>query len=327
MAKYIESGKPVSRNNFSGDTPNEVKFDSKEGPVKYNEQKLFYNYGTPEDPTIQDVLIEGPIMKSNVFKVKDNGMKTSKAGNQYHDIKYSMMLIFDLADPDPENKVATQKSLQIFQETYFGCAKALGPFKGKVGLHHFDPEHPEATIKDFVYWPRNDQGEIVKGKNPSIWADFETFGNKTIITDLNGKTIDWKLLQGSDIEILPLFHFKSNFVGTVKKIKVSLRSGIITKIIPSGSETAQTSTLDRLKAKYGSTKVDEVEAQLAELRMAKQEVVEPSPEFGERNHSQVHDMAKEEASEPRESLQDFLGGAPSMPSQPSVPKLTTLKIN
>ena len=38
-------------------------------------------------------------------------------------------------------------------------------------------------------------------------------------------------------------------------------------------------------------------------------------------------MAKEEVSEPRESLQDFLGGAPSMPSQPSVPKLTTLKIN
>ena len=78
MSRYVETAQPVNKNNFSGDTPTKNEFDTKEGTVKFFEQKLFYNYGTEEQPVIQDVLIEGPLMKSNGIKIKDNGKKISK---------------------------------------------------------------------------------------------------------------------------------------------------------------------------------------------------------------------------------------------------------
>lgn len=128
MSRYVETAQPVNKNNFSGDTPTKNEFDTKEGTVKFFEQKLFYNYGTDEQPVIQDVLIEGPLMKSNGIKIKDNGKKISKKGNEYHDIKYSMMSTFCLDREDLREE--TQKCLQIFHDDVFlGCARALAPLR------------------------------------------------------------------------------------------------------------------------------------------------------------------------------------------------------
>lgn len=330
MSRYIETAKPVNKNNFSGNTPAKSEFETKEGSVKFYEQKLFYNYGTETQAVIQEPLIEGPLMKSSGIKIRDNGKKTSKKGIEYHDVKYSMMATFCLDREDLREE--TQECLKILHDNvYLGCARALAPFKGKVGLHHFDPEHPEAALRDFVYWPRNDEGEIIKGKNPNIWLDFELYGqHKTVITDLKGQAIDWKLLENKEIELLPLFYFKSVFIGSVKKIKVSLKSAIVTKIVQSGSETTQTSTLERLNAKYGASKVDEVEAQLAEIRMAHQDSLSQTqnqPDFS--SEGNMHDMPTESKNDAKEeSVADFLASAPSMDASQSLPKLqTTLKIN
>jgi hypothetical protein len=334
MNKYLETGTPVIKNHFSGNEPEEKKIETGKEIVKYFEQKLFYNYGTEEEPIIQDVLIEGPLMKSSGLRVKDEGMKTSKKGDQYHKISYSMMLLFDLADE--RTKEESETCLKLFKEAYLGAAKSLAPYKGKVGMHHFDAEHPEASLKDFVYWPRDNNGDIVKGKNPNIWVNFKSYGpHKTLITDLKGKPIEWGCLKGTDIEIVPLFHIESNFVGTSKKVKINLKSGIVTKIVPTASETCQGGTLERLRKKYGSQLEDDVESQLANLRMERQETLNQtsSPEFGD-NVGTMHEM---ESSEPKESISDFLsGGAPKMPEpatsapsetkMPSLPAVTKLNI-
>lgn len=332
MSRYVETGKPVNKNNFSGDTPTKNEFETKEGTVKFFEQKLFYNYGTETQPVVQEVLIEGPLMKSSGIKIRDNGKKVSKKGKEYHDVKYSMMATFCLDREDLREE--TQQCLKILHDdVYLGCANALAPFKGKVGLHHFDPEHPEAALNDPVYWPRNENGEVVKGKNPVMWLDFELYGpHKTIITDLKGQAIDWKLLEKAEIELLPLFYFKSVFIGSVKKIKVSLKSAILTKVVQSGSETAQTSSLNRLNAKYGAGKMDEVEAQLAEIRMAQQDSlshkqVDFDNDFS--NEGSMHSMPVTKTDTKEESVADFLASAPSMSSSSTLPPRvqTTLKIN
>ena len=291
MSKYIESAEgTVNKDNFKGSDPKEESFVTDNGPVKYYEQKLFYNYGTPEEPIVQDVLIEGPLMKAQGLRIRDEGVKKSRKGQDYRKVTYSMVFNFDLADS--KTKDESKKALDVFRQVYLGCAKALSPYKGKVGLHHFNPEQPEGALKDFLYWPTDNNG-IIPGRNPSIWANFVGYGpGKTLITDLNGKSIDWELLKDSDMEIVPLFHITSNFLGSVKKVKVNLRSAIVVKITPTGSETCQTSTIDKLKAKYGSGKVDEVEAQLAEIRMNKQEQLHnttPPAEFGSPNHTEYEE--------------------------------------
>ena len=325
MSKYIESAEAtINKEFFKGSDPKEENFVTENGPVKYFEQKLFYNYGTVEEPIVQDLLIEGPLMKAQGLRIRDEGIKKSRKGQEYRKITHSMIFTFDLADP--RTKEDSKKALESFREVYLGCAKALAPYKGKVGLHHFQPEHPEGTLKDFLYWPTDNNG-IIPGRNPSIWANFVEYGpGKTLITDLNGRPIDWELLKDSDMEIVPLFHVTSNFLGSVKKVKVNLRSAIVVKITPTGSETCQTSTLDKLKAKYGSGKVDEVEAQLAELRMNKQEQLQhPPAEFGSPNYTQS--QFQEEVTN-TESVQDFLAGAPTMEQETTtLPKIQTLKLN
>jgi hypothetical protein len=329
MARYIKTGENVDKTKFIGDEPKETKFDAEQGPVRFNDIKLFYNYGTESDPCIQEVFLEGPLMKSDRFNVKDEGMKTSKKGNQYHKITYSMMLRFDLSTP--ENKEETLKCLSTFREAYLGCAHAMAPFKGKVGMHHFNPEQPEGTLNDFVYWYRNSNGDIIQGKEPVMWCDFSSYGpHKTLITDMKGQAIDWKMLENSEVEMVPLFHISMIRVGTIKKIKVGMKSAIVTKIIQSGSETTQVDTLERLKNKYGAQKIDEVEAQLAELRMNKQDqMAEPKPDFGSPNH-----VEEEVPKEKEESMEDFLSSAPPMNSPTpqatqttTLPKMQTLKIN
>jgi hypothetical protein len=331
--KYVESGETVKRTNFSGNEPEEKKFESGKETIKYHEQKLFYNYGTEQEPIIQDVLIEGPLMKASGIRIKDEGIKTSKKGDEYQKISYSMMLVFDLADS--KTREESNKSLEIFKEAYLGCAKVLTPYKGKVGLHHFDAEHPEASLKDFVYWPRDNNGDIVKGKNPNIWVNFKSYGShKTLITDLNGKPVDWALLKDVDLEIVPLFHIESNFVGTTKKVKVNLKSGIVIKIVPIASETCQNSTLEKYKSKYGQLE-DEVESQLANLRLARQETLSQPSNSDFSDSGKMHDISPEPQ---KQSIQDFLSGAPSvqtnvsvapqMPEQPStaLPPVTKLNI-
>ena len=110
----------------------------------------------------------------------------------------------------------------------------------------------------------------------------------------------------------------------------SLKSAIVTKIVQSGSETTQTSTLERLNAKYGASKVDEVEAQLAEIRMAHQDSLsqtQTQPDF--LSEGNMHDMPTESKNDAKEeSVADFLASAPSMDASQSLPKIqTTLKIN
>ena len=111
MSRYVETAKPVNKKNFSGDTPTKNEFETKEGTVKYYEQKLFYNYGTETQPVVQEPLIEGPLMKATGIKIKDEGMKVSKKGKEYHKISYSMMLTFCLDREDTRDE--TQQCLKI----------------------------------------------------------------------------------------------------------------------------------------------------------------------------------------------------------------------
>ena len=336
MSNQYATFEQVNQNKVTGIDPEQKKLDTPKGPVVYHEQKLFYNYGTPEDPIIQGVFVEGPLMKSSGIRTRDEGVKTNKKGEQYNAKSHSMMLVFDLADPD--TKADCLQAITKLTEVYKGVAKALAPYKGKLGMHHFDPEHPEAMLKDPVYFHRNNEGEIVKGKNPNIWVKLRPWGrDKTLFTDMNGNNIDWQLLNDVDLEMIPLFHYESTFVGNTRSIRVYLASAIVTKLVPSGSETRQVSTLERLRAKYGSSKVDQVEAQIAEMRMNRQDDLDSVPvpnsttEFGsDLNEGQVHDM-------PTESLQDFLGSAPTMNSTsqttpqvqtlPNAPKLNVQQIN
>jgi len=305
--------------------------------IKYNEIKLHYNYGTEVEPVISDCFFELPTVSASGICVKEEDAN-GKTG-PYKKTNFSMMIKLDLSDPSTRNEI--QLALDKMDELHARACQVLGTCKGKVKMHDFDPTRPGGMFKNPVYWPRDEvTGEKIKGKSPNIWVKLRNYKtNKTLFTDLNGRVVDWKLLTDVDITCVPLLHFEKIYIGSKASLQVFLASAIIVKIVPVGTETRQTSTIERLKAKYGDGGVESVEAQLAELRMARQDTLAStatSNEFGTPDYGTMHSTIPTQVSNTSHSsnseqgsLQDFLSGAPSMTttaSSSSVPLPTTLRL-
>lgn len=300
--------------------------------IKYHDIKLSYNYGTEQDPIIQDLFFEGPIVTSTGIKTKEEPAQ-GKNG-PYNKVSHAMMHVFDLADNDTRND--SLQALEKLDDVHIAAAAIIGNCKGKLKMHDFDPTRPGGVFKSPVYWHRDEvTGEKIKGKNPNIWVKIRgaTY-NRTLFTDLDGRPIDWNLLSNVNITMIPLYHFEKIYVGSKASMQIYLASAIILKIVPVGTESRQTSTMDRLKAKYGSL-ADQVEAQLADLRMARQETLQhsvPLPsshtEFGSdyssggTMHTIPTSNSNENSNENNPSLQEFLGNAPTMNNQVTMPSQT-----
>lgn len=297
--------------------------------IKYNDIKLSYNYGTEQDPIIQDVFFEGCVVKGTSYKErKEEAMGKNGA---YTKVSTSMMLTFDLSDADTKDD--SLHCIEKLDEFYKGCRKIIAVNKGKLKMHDFTVDGPVGIFKDPVYWHLDEvSGERIKGKNPNIWVKFHSARyNKTLFTDLNGKPVEWSLLEGSEVTMVPLFHFEKIYVGSKISLQVYLSSAVVLKIVPIGTESRQLSTIERLKSKYGSSLADEVEAQLSEIRMTRQDTLasNASQGGGDFNNGTMHSMPPEQG-EDDESLSDFLSAAPTMsapaPAPVSVPTMSSKPI-
>ena len=310
--------------------PKEVKKSNE--TIKYNDIKLSYNYGTAEEPIIQDLFFECPTVTSTGITKKEEPNTKGKDGKDYTKTSYSMMLLFDLADG--ETRTESLSALEKLDEVFNASCDAVASCKGKLKMHDFDPRRPGGSFKNPVYWHRDETtGEKIKGKNPNIWVKLRPYGNnKTLFTDLKGQPISWDLLKDVNVTLLPLLHYEKIYVGAKASLQIFLASAIVLKIVPAGTESRQLSTIDRLKAKYGNL-ADQVEAQLADLRMARQDSLSnsvPLPpshtEFGSNDTSgTMHAMGSPTTSSA--SLSDFLSAAPTMNPPTQVPLPTSSNVS
>jgi hypothetical protein len=317
---------------------NEIK-DKNGVPIKYNDMKLSYNYGNEEEPIIQDVYVDlGPVKVSGI-KTKFEE-KPTKEGGTYQKETSSMMFIFDL--DDAENKDDVRSSIACMERIHKSGCRLVGQHKAKLKLYDFDPERPGGMFRPPLYWHRDEQtGEIIKGKNPSLWTYLRTYkNNRTMFVDLNGNPVSWDLVRDSDVTLLPCIYIEKIFVGSKITFKIFLQSAVILDIVRTGSTTRQVSKLDKYKQKY-SNSVDKVEAQLNDLRMTRQDVVNETPlpsshtEFGSdyatdspTMHSIPADNHKDSENSEAANIQDFLSAAPSMSTtQLNMPQLPAQNIS
>ncbi len=318
--------------------PGQVKVGS--DTVNFNNIKLHYNYGTEEEPIISDFLLELPECTTSGIRYRDD----TKQGTEgpYTKRTASMMIRFSLDDPKVRNDM--QKALDSLEGVHRATSEILGKYKGKVKLFSFDPKNPGETFKSPVYWPRDPtSGEKIKGKNPNVWVTLKSGKvNKTLFTGFDGKPVNWNLLENVDITFVPLLHFEKIFVGKVVSMKAQLVSAVLLKVVKSNTQTRQQDTLQRLKEKYGAGMQDEIEQQLAQLRMDRQDELASggggggysrggggnhssssnggggggnyggsggyNDESGGGDYGSMHSIPPTDAA----SLNDFLGGAPSM---------------
>ena len=309
---------------LGGSEPIATSFKKGNESISYNDIKIHYNYGTAAEPVISDLFLELPPVVATGIRTKEEDSQ-GKNG-PYKKMTHQMMLKLDLTNP--ETRADIQKALDKLDEVHARACQLLAASKGKLKMYDFDPLRPGGVFKNPVNWPRDEvTGEKVKGKSPVLWPKLRSFKtNKTLFTDLDGHIVDWKLLTDVDITLVPLLHFEKIYIGAKASLQVYLASAIILKIAAAGTQSRQVSTMDRYKEKYATTGLaDTLQAELAELRMARQDVLNntPAKEFGATDYGTMHSVvptntptAAPQVSE-QASLQDFLSGAPPM---------TTLKI-
>jgi hypothetical protein len=289
--------------------------------IKYHELKLSYNYGDSKNPNIQDVYFEGCVVIANGFTSKEEEAMGKKG--PYIKKECSMMQVFNVVDP--EFKDDSLNCINKITELYKKARQIIFTHRNKLKMHDFIAEGQGGLFKYPIYWPRDEvTGEIVEGKNPNIWVKMRTGNyNKTIFTDLNGNNVEWSLLKGSEVTMIPLYHFEKIYLGTKMSLQIYLSSAVVIKIKKIGSESRQLSSLERLKQKYAA-EAEDLEAQLAELRMEKQDLLANQISQSQGSYSSNFDgpdpdgnMHTSVEMTQETNLEDFLADAPTMEEQQS----------
>lgn len=304
-------------NHLTGSEPKQKSFQN--GKITYKEIALQYNYGNPESPIIDSCFFELPIVSSygGIVEKRETKPALKEGDPPYIKESYSMMFSFNLQDQE------CITCLQKLDELHLASARVLGQYKGKVGFYDFDPERPGNTLKNPVYYKRDEvTGERVAGTNPSMWVKMNHWrNNKTLFTDLNETPIDWSLLKDVEIKMIPLVHVEKIYVGSKASLQLKLVSAVITDIAPINTRTRQTRTIDRLKKRAGLA--DQVASQLAQLRMDKQDSLDdgqqhPSVAHLPSDSGSMHTIPSSSGTiqGTQESLNDYLGGAPTMSQTP-----------
>lgn len=203
--------------------------------VAYQEIPLTYNYSTnPSMPNYDNFNMElSEVSSYSGIEIKDNnyGGKTG-----------TIRLTLDLnVEEDRECFMATQK-------LYGRACDILLSHKGQVkSIANANKMNITGTVKPPTYYKTDEDGNVVPGTKPSMYVDVAITGRyKTLFTSPNGDKIDYNILVGNDITLIPLVHFSRIYAGSTTRIKFSMKSAIVTSIKSINCESTQTYTMGRL---------------------------------------------------------------------------------
>ena len=303
--------------------------------ISYSNMELNYNYGSPEKPIVHDCLMEWPEVKATGIKAKSEE-KTGRNGD-YIKTTYSMMVLWDLANPEQKKTVDLNDSLysqcaHFISETPWGMEKDI------------NPERPGGLFTNPVYRKRDKvTKKVLEGRNPTTWVQLNGGYDKTLLTLPNGDELDWNMLEFGNIEIkfIPIVRYEKVFMGGKASLRLVVKSAIVTSVQKVGSVSMQTATMEKLQEKYGNKLQEEIEAQLAQLRMdsqqeqmtstlSKPELPSNSQDLERGTMESIQTETESQDASKSESLQDFLSPAPSMetkkPGLPAMSKTVSLSI-
>ena len=305
------SYKNFDGNKISGNEPTAKSFEGPSGKVSYKEIPLQYNYGTTETPIIDSCYFELPPVTSygGIIEKVEQKPPRNPTDPPYIKKSYSMMFKFDIQDEE------CRECLEKLDALYMGSARVLGEFRGKVGLHHFDPTHPQGSYKNPIYYKIDSETfQRIEGHSPSMWVKLNHWtNNETLFTDPKENRVEWELLKNVEVKFIPLLHIDKVYIGNKPSLQIKLASAIVVDIAPLNTRTRQTATINKLNERH-SNLADKVASQLAQVRMEKQDMLDTAP-VDSNQHPAGEMHAVNNIQNDNSDLKEFLGGTPSMSQQ------------
>ena len=267
MATTFVKFSDVNAQNISCGTPEEKSVPNQ--PAKYNQLVLNYNYGSEEDPAIDNLYIQLPPVRSTGIQ-EQPGVDGRVA--------YSMYV------PLPLNDESIKTFVMKFQDCYKRVADLLETVKGFVKMPKFKAADPDGSgFKNPIYWPLDKQsGEVIKGKNPSMYLKLIKRGlgkyeEKTLFTDLRGNPLDWELFYNVDVIMVPLVQVEKLYIsGGKASLQVKLVSVVIKEIHARGTVSRQQSTIEEIMQQDPEA-ASRLEQQINQLMSDRSDFLKPNP--------------------------------------------------
>lgn len=272
--------------NIQASSPSQKTVPKSNPPQSYNEIPLSYNYGDSENPRIGNFYLELP-------KLKTNGGLTEKPSQ-------SGKMEYVVVAPLPIDNTECQTFIECTEGIWQYCRSILSGFKGQVGLGKINFTNDgavSAVFRKLPYYPIDKiTGEIAQGRNPTLYLKcykrgFGAMEEKTqfyrpvkktnvkgepVLNDkgkqeITNEQIDWKLVQGVEMEFIPLVHVKKIYVGGGKaSLQMEMVSAVVTSITPRGATSLQVDTLTTVGE--DADLVDNLASQVATLAAIRRDV-------------------------------------------------------
>ena len=208
---------------------------------------------------IDDLYIEFPELTSNGGIIKKINEKSGKT-------EASIMASFNISDQEineftKQGSYLEEDERGTIGKIYYSCLDAIFEQKGQIPSFSKTQkvEFLEALVTQMIYWPTDDQGMIVAGKNPVKYFNLINQGEpgtknrrETLFNypskDDNGKIkkISWECLENVKMKFIPNVKIPKIYIGQKASIQVKIESAIVTEINRIGDISSQTETLERL---------------------------------------------------------------------------------
>jgi len=228
-------------------------------PAKYYYQ-ITNNYAYP-DGRVDSFVFEGPEVKSFggiVEKAEDNKPPSYSIAIK---LPKSPAYPQDRNDPGFPTSVnhPNYPKIDVFvnkmEEIYRQNVAWVGECKMQIGKREFNPQAPAACgFKNPIFRPFDQvTGNIIEGKAATMFIKVIKRGSgyletKTLFTGLDGKEIDWRLLQGVEMSFIPMINVEKVYIGATMSLQIKLVSAIVTDIVARNSISLQVETMAQLRA-------------------------------------------------------------------------------
>lgn len=186
----------LNEENFVIAPPEEQKLDKKDSKGKVIETIKYFTSKTfvKEDNEEKEFFLNYPRAKCI------GGIQEKKMEGK---ISKSIKLIF-VADDDEERDALAllEESNDIINSK---MRKQMFEHRGKLGLKGYKSAEDirPPLVKDFMYFPTNDDGDRIAGSNMSQYVKLMEFDNgRTPFFDLNDQPVSWDLLQNVEFDCL-----------------------------------------------------------------------------------------------------------------------------
>ena len=283
----------------------ETKSMKSDAAKTYLQIPLQYNYGTEENPAKDTIRIQLP-------KVTCSGIKP----NKYNPDNSLINVRFDKTNP--ECRMFIEKFPQVFRKT---CEVLYGQRKA-ARVPYFEIDRPEASkYRSAMFYPSDPKTDEPKlDENPFMQIKLTKNGTppnevKSLFTDLKKKPIDWELLKGVSLTLIPLISIDKIYIGSNPSLQVKLISAVVCQARKMGTQTMQDEATDEYLLENPNADV-ELEEQLAQLMNSR------SDALGSPNTAAAAAAGPSSSNEPRiNQIANFLS---SKPTGGPGPQMTTL---